>query len=63
MSSAYRDSGFTGTTITWGSGTSAWAIVQIELDASGAAAGQPTQSRYRGVPGMNTISPRFGRGW
>lgn len=28
-----------------------------------AATGQPTGSRYNGIPGMNLISSRFGRGW
>jgi len=26
-------------------------------------AGQPAQNRFRGIPGMNTIASRFGRGW
>lgn len=53
LASCFRDSGFTGTTVTWG-GTSGSAFGSgvIELDASGAAAGQPTIRRWGGVPFM-----------
>ncbi len=37
MECAYRNSGYTGTTITWGSSESAYAAFGIELDASAAA--------------------------
>lgn len=40
MQSVYRDSGFTGTTVTWGSLISLqYADIVVELDASGAAGG------------------------
>lgn len=47
-----RDSGFTGTTMTWSGGTTKHGEISIELDASGAAVGQPYAKRTGGVPGM-----------
>ena len=58
----HRDSGFTGTTITWGS-TTATDSVQLAVEIDASALGHPALSRYRGTPGMSTISSRFGRGW
>ncbi len=53
---AYRDSGFTGTTITWGNAsTGVYASFAIELDASGAAAASlaipPKQRRMMALIG------------
>lgn len=47
----FRNSGFTGTTVTWGS-TSAtdFSALIVEVDSSGAAAGQPTMRRWGGTP-------------
>ncbi len=56
--------GHSNAAVTWGS-TSATAhgIISLEMLADAGAAGQPTMSRYRGIPGIRQIAPRFGRGW
>lgn len=46
-----RDSGFTGTTITWGStSSSGFAAIIVELDASAVAGGQPIARRWSTIP-------------
>lgn len=64
VESVNRDSGFTGTAMTWGS-TSAtqFGAIIIELDTSAAAAGQPTLSRRSGIVGARLGGTTFGRGW
>lgn len=62
LETATRDSGFTGTTITFGAASStAFCSYAIELDTS-VQAGQPTMRRAGGVPGMN-LNQGFGRSW
>lgn len=58
---AFRNSGFTGTTITWGSASDTeFGALIVELDAS-AADGQPTMARHQGVPHMGLPTRRLGR--
>ena len=58
---ATRDSGFTGTTITFGDASST-TFCSYALELDGSAAGQPTMRRWRGIPGM-IPGKNFGGGW
>lgn len=57
-----RDSGFTGTTMTWGAASSAFGAIIVELDAS-AGTGQPTMKRYGGIPNMGGSGGGVGGGF
>lgn len=53
LQSCFRDSGFTGTDMTYdGTSASAFGSLAIEFDTSAAASGHPTIRRWGGVPHM-----------
>lgn len=63
MTSAYRDSGFTGTTILWATESlTNWASATVELDTS-VGGGQPTMKRWGGVGNVGGRKPGTGGGF
>lgn len=56
---ATASAGTYGFETTWDSATTRFHVAAFKEPS----AGQPTGSRYNGIPGMNLISSRFGRGW